>query len=79
VVKTINNHPVKNLGNMVELLRDLKDEFIVVQFSTRTGGETLVFPRVDMASASEAILNDNGVRSQGSPEIMKIWIAKSGR
>jgi S1-C subfamily serine protease len=77
IVKAVNNHPIKNLGNMVELLRDLKDEFIVIEFNTRTGGETLVFPRVEMASATEAILNDNGVRSQGSPELMKIWNAKS--
>jgi len=77
VVKTVNNHPVKSLGHMVELLRDLKDEFVVVEFSTRSGGETLVFPRAQIASTTDAILNDNGVRSEGSPEIMKIWNAKS--
>lgn len=76
IVKTINNHPIKNLGNMVELLRDLKDEFIVIEFNTRTGGETLVFPRAETVSATDAILNDNGVRSQGSPELIKIWNAK---
>src|SRR6266446_2003195 len=53
VVKTINTHPIKNLGNMVELLRDLKEEFIVIEFNTRTGGETLVFPRAEMVSATE--------------------------
>jgi Trypsin-like peptidase domain/PDZ domain len=77
IVKTINDHPIKNLGNMVELLRDLKEEFIVIEFNTRIGGETLVFPRAEMVSATEAILNDNGVRSQGSPELMKIWNARS--
>jgi biotin carboxylase len=52
---------------MVELLRDLKEEFIVIEFNTRTGGETLVFPRAEIVSATEVILNDNGVRSQAHP------------
>jgi hypothetical protein len=52
---------------MVELLRDLKEEFIVIEFNTRTGGETLVFRRAEIVSATEVILNDNGVRSQAHP------------
>jgi hypothetical protein len=31
-----------------------------------------------MVSTTENILNDNGVRSQGSADVMTIWNAKKG-
>jgi PDZ domain len=76
VVKSVNKQPVKNLGHMVERLRDLKDEFVTFEFDARAGGETLVFPRAGMVSATDTTLTDNGIRSQASPELMKIWSAK---
>jgi len=66
VVKTINGIPIKNLNHLVEVLRDAKSQFITVEFNSRDG-ETLVFPRADMLAATDEILTDNGVRSQGSP------------
>ena len=77
VVKTINRQPIKNLAHLVGVLRDLKDTFVTVEFNTRTGSETMVFPRAEMAASTETILNDNGIRSQGSAEIMKIWNANA--
>jgi len=76
VVKSINGHDVKNLANLVELLRDSKDEFIRIEFDRRGGGETIVFPRKEMIDDTESILIDNGVRSQGSSDMLKIWNAK---
>jgi S1-C subfamily serine protease len=76
VVKTVNAHPIKNLAHLVEVLRDLKDEFVTFEFNARTSGETLVFPRADLIAATSDILTDNGIRSQGSPDILKIWEAK---
>jgi S1-C subfamily serine protease len=76
VLKTVNHQPVKNLTHLVEILRDLKDEFVTFEFATRTSGESIVFPRAEMVSATENILNDNGVRSQGSADVMTIWNAK---
>jgi S1-C subfamily serine protease len=76
VLKTVNHQPVKNLARLVETLRDLKDEFVTFDFDTRTTGESTVFPRAEMISATENILNDNGVRSQGSADVMTIWNAK---
>jgi hypothetical protein len=63
---------VKSLAQLVALLRDLKDEFVTVEFEGR-GEEALVFRRAEMVAATDEILTDNGVRSQGSPELMKIW------
>lgn len=76
VVKTVNGHPIKNLAHLVEVLRDLKDEFVTFEFNMRTAGETIVFPRAEMVAATNDILTDNGIRSQGSPDVLKIWEAK---
>ena len=76
VVKTVNGTELKNLAHLVEILRDSRDEFVVVKFDLNGGGETLVFPRAEMLTATEDILNDNGVRSQGSPDMMAVWNAK---
>jgi len=76
ILKAVNHQPIKNLAHLVETLRDLKDEFVTFEFNTRTSGESVVFPRAEMVSATENILNDNGVRSQGSADVMTIWNGK---
>jgi hypothetical protein len=78
VVKMVNGLPIKNLGHLVEILRDSKDEFVTVEFEGRTG-ETLVFPHKDVLAATDGILSDNGVRSQGSPGTLDIWSARPSR
>jgi len=75
VVKTVNGIPIKNLAHLVEVLRDAKGQYLTIEFDTRSG-ETMVFPRADMLAATEEILMDNGVRSQGSPDTLTIWNAK---
>jgi len=35
-----------------------------------------VFPRAAMVAATDEILNDNGVRAQGSPDTLAIWQGK---
>jgi len=77
VLRTVNHQPIKNLAHLVEVMRDLKDEFVTFEFNTRSSGEAIVFPTAEMVSATENILNDNGVRSQGSTDVMKIWTAKT--
>jgi S1-C subfamily serine protease len=78
VVKTLNGIPVKNLTHLVEILRDTKDEFIRVECYNRFG-ETMIFPRAAMLAATDDILTDNGVRSQGSPDMLAIWSAKGAK
>ncbi len=75
VVKSVNGTAIKNLAHLVATLRDLKDEFVVFDFAGRRL-ETLVFPRKDMLEATEDILTDNGVRTQGSPDTMAVWTEK---
>jgi S1-C subfamily serine protease len=78
VVKKVNGIPVKNLNHLVEILRDAKDEFITIECDTRYG-ETMIFPRAQMLAATDDILTDNGVRSQGSPDTLAVWNAKPSK
>jgi S1-C subfamily serine protease len=78
VVYSVNGTRVRSLKHLVALLRDSKDEFVVLELQNR-GGEALVFRRAEMAAATEDILTDNGVRAQGSPDMLEVWRAKSGR
>lgn len=74
VVKSINGIPIKNLRHLVQILRDLKDEFVELAFA-REGTESMIFPRKDMLAATDDILTDNGIRSQGSPDTLAVWNA----
>ncbi len=75
VVRRVNGTPIQNLRHLVAVLRDLRDEFVTFEYIGR-GAESTVFVRQEMLAATEDILNDNGVRSQGSPAELEIWNAK---
>jgi S1-C subfamily serine protease len=72
VLKSVNGTPVKSLAHLVSLLRDLKDPYVVLDFDNRIS-ESMVFPREQIAAATEAILTDNGVRERGSADMLKVW------
>jgi S1-C subfamily serine protease len=75
VIYSVNGIQVHSLKHLVALLRDLQDEFVVFEFDHRDG-EALVFPRKEMVAETEEILTDNGVRAQGSPDMMEVWQAR---
>jgi hypothetical protein len=75
VVESVNGTPVRSLRHLVAVLRDLKDDMLVLRFDQREG-ETMVLPRKEMLAATENILSDNGVRSQGSADMMDVWNGK---
>jgi hypothetical protein len=76
VVDTVNGVKIKNLEHLVTVLRDATEEFMVFDFAGRRA-ETIVFPRKDMLAATEDILNDNGVRAQGTPDVLAVWNART--
>jgi S1-C subfamily serine protease len=78
VLDSVNGVHVRSLKHLVALLRDLKDPYVVFAFANRMG-ESLVFSRSEMVGATDAILADNGVRAQGSPEELAVWQGKSLR
>ncbi|HXA34832.1 MAG TPA: trypsin-like peptidase domain-containing protein [Steroidobacteraceae bacterium] len=76
VVGSINGTHVRSLKHLVALLRDLRDPFVTIEFDQK-GNEALVFSRAAMLAATDDILTDNGVRAQGSPDIMAVWQEKA--
>jgi PDZ domain len=75
VVLAVNGTKIRSLAHLVAVLRDLKDEFVTIEFEGEAG-EGLVFPRAETVAATEDILNDNDVRAQGSPDMLKVWQSK---
>ena len=75
VIYSINGIRIKSLKHLVSLLRDMQDDLIVIHYDQRYG-ETMVLPRKAMLAETEGVLSDNGIRSQGSPDMMAIWNAK---
>ncbi|MDP9064475.1 MAG: serine protease [Pseudomonadota bacterium] len=71
VVYSINGTRIKSLRHLVAVLRDLQDPFVTIEFDQK-GGEALVFARQEIANATDDILMDNGVRSQGSADAMAV-------
>ena len=78
VVQSVNGIAIKNLNHLVTVLHDSQDEFISIKFAGR-GTEAIVFVRKEIVAATEDILNDNGVRAQGSAEVLAIWNAKPAK
>jgi S1-C subfamily serine protease len=76
VVDSINGVRVKSLKHLVTLLRDMKDDLVVIAFAQKPG-ETIVLHRKDVVAATESILSDNGIRFQGTPEMLDIWNGKT--
>ncbi|HEV2701382.1 MAG TPA: trypsin-like peptidase domain-containing protein [Steroidobacteraceae bacterium] len=77
-VLTVNGIHIRSLAHLVSVLRDLKDDNVVFEFANRSG-EALVFPRAQMVAATEGILTDNGVRAQGSSDMLAIWQGKGAK
>src|SRR5262245_25036183 len=79
VVKDLNGIPIKNLGHLVQTIRDSKEEFLTFRFADNFS-EVLVFDRKELEKATEEILEDNGipVTRRGSPDMLKVWKAASG-
>ena len=76
VVKAVNGIAIRSLRHLVEVLRDAREEFVTFEFLGQ-GGEHMAFQREATLAATEEILSDNGIRSQGSPEVLKAWTGKA--
>ena len=76
VVYSINDTPVRSLEHMVELLRDMKDELVVIRFDQRAG-ESIVLPHKKVLAATDEILTDNGIRFEASSDLLELWTQKA--
>lgn len=75
VIKSVNGTEVKNLAHLAELLAGAQGEFIEFVFAGTTN-ETLVFDREQLEEATEDVLNDAGIRSRASEDILPILEGK---
>jgi len=76
VVDSVNGVRVRSLAHLVALLRDQTDELLTFRFQQRDA-EMVVVPRKEMLAATESVLTDNGIRSEASPDMLKIWNEKT--
>jgi hypothetical protein len=74
VVFSVNDTPVRSLRHMVEVLRDLKTDLVVLKFDQRSG-ESIVLPRLKVMASTEEILNENGIRFLASSDLLEVWQA----
>ncbi len=72
---TINGEAVKNLEHAAQLVHNCKAEFIRFEFADR-GVDSLVFRRAALEAATEAVLQDNGIRSQYSDDLRAVFEAE---
>ena len=73
-VKSVNGIEIENLSQLVEVLRDCTDDFLVFEFQDKPK-ESLVFSTKEFIQSTEQVLDDNGIRRQGTKRYMKIWNA----
>jgi len=78
VVYSVNGTRIVSLGQLVAVLRDLKSEYVTIDFDGRSI-ESLVFPRAALTAATQEVLTDNGIRAQGSPDMLAIWQGSAGK
>jgi S1-C subfamily serine protease len=74
-VAEINGVRVRNLKHLVEIIRDATGEYIEFTFQGNDS-DMIVFRRKEAIEATEAVLVDNSIRQQCSPDIAPIWNKK---
>ena len=73
VVAEVNGVEIRNLGHLVQTLRDLDDEYVVLRLDGAY--ETMAFRRDELDASTEEILEDEGIRYQYSDDLKAIWQA----
>jgi S1-C subfamily serine protease len=72
IVTHINNQPVKNLRQMIELVKEIKNEYIVFRFE-QDYEEKIVLDPKRVARYQQEILRNNNIPSPCSDNLKDIW------
>jgi S1-C subfamily serine protease len=72
VLHSVNDQRIRSMQHLVEMLRDTKDDLVVLKFD-QNNAESIVVPHRAMLSATEDILKDNGIRFQASEDLLGVW------
>jgi S1-C subfamily serine protease len=75
VVKDVNGIEIKNLRNLVEVLRDSKEKYTRIRFADKFS-ETIVLDHQEALKATDEILSDNGIREQATDDLTAVWSKK---
>ncbi len=75
VIDKFNGQHPRNVAHFIELVRDNRDEFCVVEFAGNNT-ETFVFHRQSLLDATDEVLDDNGIRRRASPDLLDVWEAE---
>lgn len=73
VLGKVNGIEIKNLRHLATVMKELKDEFVTIEFDQRIG-EKLVFKRSELLSSTEEIVTDNGIRYTTSEDLRDLAI-----
>ncbi len=79
VLSEVNGIPVKNLRQLMEIIRDNRDSQITLKFANEglLTHETMVFRRKDLIASTNKILEENGIRNPYSGDLRHVWEAYS--
>jgi len=75
VLSEINGIPVKNLRQLVEIIRDDQGPQVTLKFASSGvyTNETMVFNRKELLQATGEILEENGIRYPHSADLRAVW------
>jgi S1-C subfamily serine protease len=75
VLSDVNGIQVKNLRQLVEIVRDIQDRQITFKFANSgvLTHETMTFNRDELLEATAKILEENGIRYPYSPDLGSVW------
>jgi len=73
VLHKINGIEIKNLRHLANVINDLDDEFVTIEFDQRIG-EKLVFKRKELIASTEEIVTDNGIRYTTSEDLREFAV-----
>lgn len=78
VLQSVNGTKLESLAHLVQLLRDSKDEYLVLEFAERMA-ETLVFKRQEFLDSTAQAMDEAGITRQGSEDTLAIWNQKAAQ
>jgi S1-C subfamily serine protease len=75
VLSEVNGIKVDSLRHLVEIIRDTNSPQVTFKFAKKANGvhETMVFNRSEIASATNDILEENGIRYPSSSDLRPVW------
>jgi hypothetical protein len=78
VVKSVDDIAIKNFRHLIEVLRDGRDEFVTVEFFSKSA-DMIVLPRREMEKVTREVMDDNGITRRGTESIMAVWHKKDAK